>query len=126
MLASNYNRAQPALYDKTIGTSPQQDASVLAFEDTNQNQALDEGEKRFISRWGRWWETLELLLQTKAARLTNTALVAPAYSQVFLLGSMLNRQRASGASAKVASKKPVTASQAARARAGSGSHSRGK
>ena len=45
----------------------------------------------------------------------------------FLIGNMLNRQSAAGATAGVGQKKPVTATQArARTRAGSGSHSRGK
>ncbi len=45
----------------------------------------------------------------------------------YLIGSMLSRQGRAGVNTQaLASKKPVTAATAARARAGSGSHSKGK
>jgi len=125
VLATNYNSAQPALHSTTIGTSPQNDASVLAFEDSNQNQQFDETENAlFLVEIDGENSRIVASSQSGAVnehRFSGTGLLAG-----FLLGSMLNRQKASGASSRVASKKPVTASQAARARAGSGSHSRGK
>ena len=43
-LAVNYNAATPALYEgKQIGVIPQEDASLIAFDDTNGNADYDEG-----------------------------------------------------------------------------------
>lgn len=124
-LADSYNAATPPLHDQKIGTNPQNDASVLAFEDTNDNQTMDEGENALFLVEIDGENSRVIASSNSGAvnehRFSGTGLLAG-----YLIGSMLNRQRASGASSRVASKKPISASQAARARAGSGSHSKGK
>lgn len=125
VLAENLNAADPALHDKTIGASPQTDASIIAYEDLNDNNEFDQDESGLfmIEIDG---ENSRVVATSRSGavgehRFSGTGLLAG-----YLIGSMLSRQRASGAASKVAAKKPVSASQAARARAGSGSHSRGK
>lgn len=124
-LGDNFNAATPPLHDKKIGTNPQNDASVLAFEDINDNNTMDEGETALFLVEIDGENSRVIASGNSGAinehRFSGTGLLAG-----YLIGSMLSRQRASGASSSVASKKPISASQAARTRAGSGSHSKGK
>jgi len=125
VLAEKFNEKQPALHDKPIGTLPKENASIVAFEDVNSNLEMDEGESALflievdgensrVIASGRTGEVNE-------HRFSGTGLLAG-----YLIGSMLSRQKLNGGASRVAAKRPVNASQAARARAGSGSHSRGK
>lgn len=124
-LETRYNAATPALYSKTIGLAPQNDASIMAFEDTNGNSEYEESEDLLfmVEIDG---ENSRVIASSRSGavnehRFSGTSLLAG-----YLLGSMLSRQRSFGNPAAVAGKKPVTARAAARARSGSGSHSRGK
>jgi len=125
-LALNYNKAQPALHDKAIGVSPQTDASLLAFEDLNANKAMDEGESALflIEVDG---ENSRVIASSNNGAVNDHHFSGTSLLAGYLIGSMLTRQRAAGVNSKnLANKQTKTAAQAARSRAGSGSHSRGK
>lgn len=122
-LATNYNAATPALYEgKQIGVIPQEDASLIAFEDANGNANYDEGEDALylIEVDG---ENSRVIATSRSGEVNDSRISGTGLLTGMLIGSMLSRQRASGANP--ASKKTQTAKQA-RSRAGSGSHSRGK
>ncbi len=122
-LAANYNAATPALYEgKQIGVIPQEDASLIAFDDTNGNADYDEGEDALylIEVDG---ENSRVIATSRSGEVNDSRISGTGLLTGMLIGSMLSRQRASGANP--ASKKTQTAKQA-RSRAGSGSHSRGK
>ena len=125
-LEEGYNSAVPALHPEAIGVNARQDASLLAYQDTNANRSMDDGEpalflieidgdqQRIIATGGNG--------EVKDHSFSGTSLLAG-----YMIGSMLGRQRAAGVSSQsLANKKPVSARTAAKARAGSGSHSRGK
>ena len=125
-LATNYNSAAPALYEgKKIGVVPQEDASLIAFEDTNDNSSFDEGEDALylIEVDG---ENSRVIATSRSGAVNDSRISGTGLLTGMLIGSMLSRQRASGANPS--SKKTQTAKQAqsARSRSGSGSHSRGK
>lgn len=122
-LAINYNAATPALYEgKQIGVIPQEDASLIAFEDVNGNADYDQGEDALylIEVDG---ENSRVIATSRSGAVNDSRISGTGLLTGMLIGSMLSRQRASGANP--ASKKTQTAKQA-RSRAGSGSHSRGK
>lgn len=125
-LQTNYNAAQPPLHKTHMGVVPRKDASLLAFEDVNRNKAVDEGESALFLIEVDGEQSRVIATSSNGAvnehHFSGTSLLAG-----YLLGSMLSRQRAAGVtSSQLASKKPVTAKAAARTRAGSGSHARGK
>ena len=122
-LAVNYNAATPAIYEGQIGVIPQQDASLLAFVDADTNGNFDEGENALymIEVDG---ENSRVIATSRSGAVNDSRISGTGLLTGMLIGSMLSRQRASGANP--ASKKTQTAKQAARSRAGSGSHSRGK
>jgi len=125
-LGTNYNLAQPPLYKSQIGVSPQADASLLAFSDTNMNRALDEGEEALfkIEIDG---EQSRIIASSRSGAVNDHHFSGTSLLTGYLIGSMLSRQRGAGVTSKqLASKKPMTAKAAARSRAGSGSHSSGK
>jgi hypothetical protein len=126
-LAVNYNRAQPVIYDKgVIGVSPQTDASLLAYVDANGNDELEESEELLflIEIDG---ENARIIASSRSGAINEHHFSGTSLLAGYLIGSMLSRQRAAGVSSKtLANKKPVTAKAAAKSRAGSGSHSRGK
>jgi len=122
-LGTSYSAADPALYTGPVAVAAQADASLLAVHDANNNQEadMDEDPLWMIEIDG---ENSRLIATSKNGaigehRFSGTGLLAG-----YLIGSMLTRQRAAGANPS--SKQPRTAKQAARARAGSGSHSKGK
>ena len=120
-----YNEAQPAIHTTAIGVSPQEDASVYAYEDTNANGEFDEGEDPiFLVEIDG--ENSRVIATSRAGGVSDHRFSGTGFLTGYLIASMLNRQRAAGAASRVASKKTMSATQAARARAGSGSHSRGK
>jgi hypothetical protein len=125
-LAANYNTAQPPLHSAEISVQPREDASLLAYEDGNKNDTVDEGENAlFLIEVDGEQSRIIATSGTGAVNehhFSGTSLLAG-----YLIGSMLGRQRAAGVNpSKLAAKQPVTAKAAARARAGSGSHARGK
>lgn len=124
-LAENYNGAQPVLHHTPIGTVPRDDASILGFEDVNNNKAMDEGENAlFLVEIDG--ENSRIVATSGSGAVNEHRFSGSGLLAGYLIGSMLSRQSLSGGAAKVAAKKPVTAGQAARSRAGSGSHSKGK
>jgi hypothetical protein len=125
-LAMDYNQKQPALYKNTIGVSLQQDASLMAYDDVNNNSILDEKEPLLfmIEIDG---EQARIIASSRSGAVNEHHFSGSGLLTGFLIGSMLSRQRGAGVTSKsLASKKPVTARAAAKARAGSGSHSKGK
>ena len=125
-LGVDLNNALPAIYKGQIGISPQDDASVYAFDDKNANKTLDEGELGlFIIEVDG--ENSRVIASSQSGAVNDHHFSGSGILTGLLIGSMLNRQRGAGVNTKnLASKKPVTAKAAARSRAGSGSHSKGK
>ena len=125
-LGVNLNNAQPVIYAGQIGISPQNDASVYAYEDKNSNNVADEGELGlFIIEIDG--ENSRVIASSRSGAVNDHHFSGTGILTGMLIGSMLSRQRGAGVDTKsLAGKKPVTAKAAARARAGSGSHSRGK
>lgn len=125
-LAANYNTAQPPLHTAKISVHPNADASLLAYEDTNGSASVDDGEKSLflIEVDG---ENSRVLATSGTGAVNEHHFSGTSLLAGYLIGSMLGRQRAAGvSSSQLASKQPVTAKAAARSRAGSGSHARGK
>jgi hypothetical protein len=125
-LTTNYNKAEPALHTTKIGVSPQTDASLLAFEDLNNNQKMDQGENAIflIEVDG---EQQRVIATSRSGAVNEHHFSGTGLLTGYLIGSMLSRQFGAGVDPKqMANKKPVTAQAAARSRAGSGSHSKGK
>jgi len=126
-LASNYNNAQPPLYNKgQIGVSAGNDAALLAYADTNLDQKYDKGEEALflIEIDG---ENSRIIATSRSGAVSDHHFSGTGLMAGFLIGSMLSRQRSAGVNTKsLATKKTVTSKQAARSRAGSGSHSKGK
>jgi len=125
-LQVDYNAAQPALYESPIGVAPRSDASLLAYSDLNANSAKDEGEDALflIEIDG---ENARIIASSRSGAVTDHHFSGTGLLTGYLIGSMLNRQRMAGVTSESLSKKqPITARAAAKARAGSGSHFRGK
>lgn len=125
-LSKNYNMSQPVIYNGNIGVSPQSDASLLAFDDKNLNKDIDEGEDLLflIEIDG---EKARIIASSRSGAVNDHHFSGTSLLAGYLVGSLLSRQRSAGVSSKsLANKQPVTAKAAARARAGSGSHSKGK
>lgn len=126
VLQDDLNAKQPALYKTQMAVSPQKDASLLAYEDPNGNNIMDEGEKALflIEIDG---DNSRIIASNRSGAVNEHHFSGTSLLTGYLIGSMLSRQRGAGVSSKsLASKKPVTAKAAARSRAGSGSHSKGK
>jgi len=125
-LGTNYNLAQPPLYKEQIGVSPQADASLMAFSDTNMNRALDEGEA-LLFKIEIDGEQSRIIASSNSGAVNEHQFSGTSLLTGYLIGSMLSRQRGAGVTSKqLASKKPISSQAAARSRAGSGSHSSGK
>lgn len=125
-LEINYNQAQPAIYKEPVAVAPQQDASLIAFIDKDANNNFSEGDEGLykIEIDG---ENSRILATDSNGAVGESRISGSGLLTGFLLGSMLSRQRTAGVNPKsLSSKKTQTAKQAARSRAGSGSHSRGK
>jgi hypothetical protein len=125
-LAVNYNSAQPAIYKETISVEPQQDASLIAFVDKDANNSYTDGDEPLymIEVDG---ENSRVIATSGSGAVGEHRISGSGFLTGYLIASMLSRQRASGVNSKsLASKKTQTSKQAARSRAGSGSHSRGK
>jgi len=121
-----YNNVQPPLYALPIAVSPQADSSLLAYEDKNANREQDQDEASLflIEIDG---ENSRIIASGGNGAVNEHHFSGSGLLAGYLIGSMLTRQRGAGVSSKqLASKKPVTAKAAAKSRAGSGSHSKGK
>jgi len=125
-LGVNLNSANPRIFEGQIGLSPQTDASIYAFEDKNFNKEMDDGELGlFIIEIDG--ENSRVIASSRSGAVNDHHFSGTGILTGYLIGSMLGRQRAAGINPKsLASKRPVTAKAAARSRAGSGSHSKGK
>lgn len=121
-LAVNYNSASPAIHAEQISVLPQQDASLIAFIDADANGNFDSGEALYMIEVDG--ENSRVIATSGSGAVSDSRFSGTGLLTGMLIGSMLSRQRASGANP--ASKKTQSAKQAARSRAGSGSHSRGK
>lgn len=121
-LAVNFNSATPAIHTEQISVLPQEDASLIAFVDADANGNFDNGEALYMIEVDG--ENSRVIATSGSGAVNDTRISGTGLLTGMLIGSMLSRQRASGSNP--ASKKTQTAKQAARSRAGSGSHSRGK
>jgi len=125
-LAENYNAAQPALYTSTIGVMPRADSSLLAYDDVNNNNELDEAEDALflIEVDG---ENARIIASSRSGAVNDHHFSGTGLLAGYLIGSMMSRQSLAGVnSSTLAKKQPISSQQAAKARAGSGSHSKGK
>jgi len=126
LLERNYNAAVPALFDGNIAVAAQQDASILALADTNANGVADQGE-RALWKIEVDGDNARILATDSSGAVDQAGFSGTGLFAGYLLGSMLSRQRAAGVNTQaLSSKRTVSPAQAARARAGSGSFSRGK
>jgi len=126
VLQDNYNAREPALHEDAITVAPQQDASFLALADANDNGQPDEGEDALwlIEIDG---ENARIVATDRSGAVSQSGFSGTSLLAGYFLARMLTRQRGAGVNTRaLAGKRPVSASQAARARAGSGSFSRGK
>jgi hypothetical protein len=125
-LGTNYNLAQPPLYKEQIGVSPEQDASLMAFSDTNMNRTWEEGEA-ILFKIEIDGEQSRIIASSNSGAVNEHHFSGTSLLAGYLIGSMMSRQRGAGVTSKqLASKKPTSSQAAARTRAGSGSHSTGK
>ncbi|BCE00175.1 hypothetical protein [Marinicellulosiphila megalodicopiae] len=125
-LQTNYNSKVPAIFEGNIGVEMRTDASFLAFDDKDSNGELSEGEDALflIEIDG---ENSRVIASSRSGAVNDHHFSGTGLLAGFLLGSILNRQSKFGNPAGVANKQKITSSQAnAKARAGSGSHSKGK
>ena len=125
-LGDNYNKAEPKLFDAQIAVSPQADASLLAYADTNLSTTLDEKEE-LLFKIEIDGENARIIASSRSGAINEHSFSGSGLLAGYLIGSMLSRQTRAGVNTSaLANKKPITASAAARSRAGSGSHSKGK
>ena len=125
-LQSNYNSAAPKLYTSEIAVQPNADSSLIAYVEANGNQKMDEGEDALflIEVDG---ENSRIIATGRDGAVNEHRFSGGGFLTGYLIASMLTRQRVAGVNpSNLANKKTVSARQAARSRAGSGSHSRGK
>jgi len=126
VLERNYNAAVPALSGGAITVAAQDDASFVALADTNANGVPDQGE-RALWKIEIDGENARVLATDSAGAVEQSGFSGTGLFAGYLLGSLLSRQRMSGVNTQaLGSKRTVSPAQAARARAGSGSFSRGK
>jgi len=126
--STDLNALQPPIHKKTLGVQPNNDASLLGYEDLNANGELDDGEDGIFLLEIDGQNSRIIATAASGARYDSSVPPGTGFLAGYLIGSMLDRQRAFGNPSAVASKTRQTASQArsARSRAGSGSHSVGK
>lgn len=133
-LAIAYNAEQPpldprqngALEPVVVGVIPLKDSSLLAFGDKNKDQKYDKTED-VLFQIEIDGQNSRVIATSGVGAVSDRAFSGSGMLTGYLIGSMLNRQSAAGATSSVAQKKTVSSTQAtARSRAGSGSHSRGK
>lgn len=125
-LQESYNAAQPPIYAETITVMPREDASLVAYVDKDgDNNLTDADEALYMIEVDG--ENSRIIATSGSGAVNDHRFSGSGLLTGYLIGSMLSRQRASGVNSKsLANKKTQTAKQAAKSRAGSGSHSRGK
>ncbi|MDH5181109.1 MAG: hypothetical protein OEZ39_02320 [Gammaproteobacteria bacterium] len=125
-LQDNFNKAQPPVYNKgAVLASAQTDASIMAYSDTNQNGKGDRGEEIFMIEIDG--QKNRIIATSYTGAVSDHSFSGTGFLAGYLVSSLLNRQRAAGVDTnKLSNKSRVSATQAARSRAGSGSHSKGK
>jgi hypothetical protein len=125
-LQTNYNAASPKIYEGQIGVLPQTDASVLAYDDLNNDGEIGDNEPAlFLVEIDG--ERSRVIASSRSGAVNDHHFSGAGLLTGYLIGSMLNRQRAAGVTSdSLAKKQPVTARAAAKSRAGSGSHAKGK
>ena len=128
-LETGYNAIHPPLYPSHVGVLARADSSLLAYNDKNGNDVVDDSESALfmIEIDG---ENARVLATSASGAVSEHHFSGTSLLAGYLIGSMLSRQRLAGVNpGTLAGKRPVTATAAraaARSRAGSGSHSRGK
>jgi len=128
-LAVGYNNSTTPIYKNPISVQANQNASLVAYDDANNNQVLDQNEDALflIEIDG---EKNRVIASSRSGAVNEHGFTGTSLLTGYLIGSMLSRQRSAGVNpSSLANKKTVTAKQArqsAKSRAGSGSHSRGK
>lgn len=123
-LEVNYNAAEPVIYAERISVQPNADSSLMAYVEKNGNAEYDSGSEEALFLIEIDGENARIIASSRSGAINDHRFSGTGLLAGYLVGSMLTRQRAAGASP--AHKTTRTAAQAARARAGSGSHSRGK
>jgi hypothetical protein len=126
VLQTKYNEANPALHEGPIGVAPRNDASLMAYQDLNSNNEVEESEPLlFLVEIDG--ERSRVIASSNSGAINDHHFSGTGLLAGYLLGSMLNRQRMAGVTSdSLARKQPISARDAAKARAGSGSHSKGK
>lgn len=123
-LQNDYNAATPAIYKEPITVEPRGDASLLAYVEANDNGQFDPDTEEALYMIEVDGENSRVIATSRSGAVNDHRFSGSGILTGFLIGSMLSRQRAAGANPSA--KKTQTAKQAARSRAGSGSHSKGK
>lgn len=126
-LESNYNAALPAIYAEPIQVQPMADASLIAYVEKGANDEFDSNVDDALYMIEIDGENSRVIATSRSGAVNDHRFSGTGLLAGYLIGSMLSRQRAAGVNPQsLANKKTQTAKQAARSRAGSGSHSRGK
>ncbi len=126
-LQAALNIASPEIYTQPIAVQPNGDASLLAYVETNGNQEFDQDSEEALFMIEVDGENSRVIATSRSGAVNDTRISGTGLLTGYLIGSMLSRQRAAGVNtSQLANKKTVSPRQAARSRAGSGSHSRGK
>lgn len=129
-LAYNLNTFEPKVYPERVGVNYASDGSFEGYHDENRDQSKDSGEKDLF-KVEIDGENQRLIASDENNVSENSfAGMGMGLLAGMLIGNMMGRQRAAGVNTKALSNKQATAkpaaSQSARTRAGSGSHSSGK
>ena len=128
-LTKVYNGSNPKIYEDNLGVLPGTAGNLIAYEDLNRNMKRDESEKNifFIEVDG---ENSRIIATSRIGASSNASFPAGTLLAGYFLGRMFMMQGAiPGYKNSLSNKKTVTTQKAmsnARARAGSGSHRRGK
>lgn len=129
-LSNSYSSATPKLDKQTtgaIGVQPNEDGSLLAFQDknTNGNWEPDTGNEDAIFLIEIDGQNSRIIATSRIGEVNQSSFSGTGFLAGMLIGNMLNLQNRAGQTQAVSNKKPVTAQQA-RTRAGSGSYRVGK
>ena len=118
------NAAEPPINPNPLCVNAQEDGSLLSFDDKNANGVQDEGEQSLFlmevdSENNR-------LIATNREESRESGFSGSGLLMGYMIGSMLSRQRATGARPAARKTTARGTPSRARSRSGSGSHSRGK
>ena len=123
-----YNNAMPALTPENISVQPMMDASFIGFKDSNLDDEWDQETEDALFQIELDGERSRVIATSNSGAIDEHHISGmPGFFGGYLMGSLLGRQMSSGVkSSDLAAKKPISAKASAKARAGSGSYSRGK